>query len=69
MLLIPLFLSITVSCKTLSNDKVVLPPMPEREELPEIKTTQDLADIINYYEHLVQKWESWGENVNLLVGE
>lgn len=69
MLSMLLFLSITVSCKTLRSGKVVLPPMPEREELPEVKTTQDLADIINYYEHLVQKWESWGENVNLLVGE
>jgi len=33
-----------------------------------IETTKDFAKVINYYEHLVQKWESWGDSVILLVG-
>lgn len=50
----------------MTNDtahEVILPPRPEREELPEIKTVADCAEALNYYEHLVQSWELWGNTV------
>jgi len=30
--------------------------------MPEIKNIADCAKVINYYEHLVQEWESWGNS-------
>ena len=35
--------------------------MPERTELAPIETTADLVEALNYYEHLVEEWEAWGE--------
>ena len=69
-LLILFSLLITTGCVTTKKEKtkIVLPPVPEREEMPMIETTKDIAKVINYYEHLVQKWESWGDSVILLVG-
>lgn len=57
------FSVITTSCITTEQNEVVLPPRPEREEIPQIRTIEDCAYVINYYEHLVQKWESWGNSV------
>ena len=33
------------------------------------ETLKDLADLLNYYEHLVQEWEAWGESVQNMVKE
>lgn len=43
--------------------KYVLPPFPNREiiVISDNPTTKDYAEIINYYEHLVQEWEEWGK--------
>jgi hypothetical protein len=43
--------------------------MPERQEMPEVHTMSEIATLLNYYEHLVQEWESWGENVAAMVNE
>ena len=52
---------ITTSCATNKvQRKVYLKQRPEREELPEIRSVKDCAVALNYYEHLVQKWELWG---------
>ncbi|MBQ1778238.1 MAG: hypothetical protein IIZ93_08810 [Acidaminococcaceae bacterium] len=45
----------------------MLPPQPQRTELPAIQTTADLVETLNYYEHLVQEWEAWGETVQAIV--
>lgn len=45
----------------------VLPPMPERSELAPIETTADLVEALNYYEHLVQEWEAWGETARAII--
>lgn len=47
----------------------MLPPKPEREEIGEIKTISDCALALNYYEHLVQQWEIWGETVENIISE
>ena len=66
-LLIALLPLITVSCVTKPKvNKPVLPPKPQRIELAEPETLQDLAYIINYYEHLVEEWEEWGETAEAL---
>jgi hypothetical protein len=41
----------------------VLPPKPQRKEIQAPQNLQDYAQIINYYEHLVEEWEAWGELV------
>jgi hypothetical protein len=50
-------------CKTTKQNEIVLPPKPERQELQAPQNLQDCAEIINYYEHLVEEWEQWGEVV------
>ena len=57
-----LFLGITTGCQT-TKQKNDLPPKPERQELQAPQTLKDCAEIINYYEHLVEEWEAWGELV------
>ena len=37
--------------------------------MPEVKSTKDFAEVINYYEHLVQLWEIWGQDVDKAIGE
>ena len=64
MALLPL---ITVSCVSKQKAEVPeLPPKPQRIELAEPETLQDIAYILNYYEHLVEEWEEWGETAERL---
>ena len=46
----------------------MFPPEPERDQLPEVQSVEDLARTINYYEHLVQEWELWAESVKNIIG-
>ena len=63
-----LWLLIIQSCKTLPEErKIVLPPMPEREELPEVKSIHDMAEIIIKQNALIESWETWGQNVKELI--
>lgn len=55
-------------CVTKPKNKIVFPPKPQREQIPEIQTLEDCAYVINYYEHLVQEWEAWGVNVEEITG-
>ena len=61
-LLIPLLTVIMSGCLSTSAT-VELPPRPERQEMPEIRNLADCAKALNYYEHLVQEWELWGNTV------
>lgn len=47
----------------------ILPPFPEREEiiLPDNPVLSDYAEIILYYDTLVQKWEVWGKTVKKIL--
>ena len=54
-----LFLGTTTGCQT-TKQKNELPPKPERQEIQAPQTLKDCAEIINYYEHLVEEWEAWG---------
>ena len=47
----------------------MLPPKPQRQEMPEAKTMADIATVLNYYEHLVQEWESWGDKAEKLISK
>ena len=65
-----LFLPIMTGCKTtekIIQTKYVLPPKPQRKELQAPQTIQDYAQVLNYYEHLVQLWEEWGILVEEMV--
>lgn len=63
----PLLMLTTASCVSKPKaEKPALPPMPERQELAPIQTTADLVEALNYYEHLVQEWEAWGERAEAL---
>ena len=69
-LLVLLFLPIMTGCKTtekIIQTKYVLPPKPQRKELQAPQTIQDYAQLLNYYEHLVQLWEAWGTVVEEMV--
>lgn len=48
------------------QEKPKLPPKPQREALAEPKDMADIAYILNYYEHLVEEWEEWGETAEAL---
>lgn len=65
MILLPL---IILGCKTTKVEKeIILPPKPQRQELKAPQDLKDIADILNYYEHLVEQWEEWGETVTILT--
>lgn len=66
-----LFVLTTTSCasKPKAQKEIILPPMPERTEQKEPQTLQDVAELLNYYEHLVQTWEAWGERVQNMISE
>ena len=69
-LLVLLFLPIMTGCKTtekIIQTKYVLPPKPQRKEIQAPQTIQDYAQVLNYYEHLVQLWEEWGILVEEMV--
>lgn len=61
---------IMTGCKTtekIIETKYVLPPKPQRKKLQAPQSLKDYAEIINYYEHLVQEWEAWGDTVSNMV--
>ena len=69
-LLVLLFLPIMTGCKTtekIIQTKYVLPPKPQRKELKDPQTIQDYAQVLNYYEHLVQEWEQWSSVVEEMI--
>ena len=69
-LLTILFPLITLGCKTTKiEESVTLPPKPQRRELKEPESIQDIANALNYYEHLVQEWETWGDSVEKIVSD
>lgn len=63
-----MFVLTTTSCvsKPKVEEKPALPPKPQRQEIAEPQTLQDIAAILNYYEHLVEEWEQWGETAEAL---
>ena len=67
LLILLLLLTITGCRTTPKSKKTVLPPKPSRQEIKAPESLKDYALIINYYEHLVQEWELWGETVTVLV--
>lgn len=63
-------LLITTGCRTTKQElKISLPPKPQRQELTRPESLKDYAQILNYYEHLVQEWEQWSDTVTALVDE
>jgi hypothetical protein len=61
---------IITGCKTTKVEKeIILPPKPQRQELKAPQDLKDLADILNYYEHLVEEWEAWADTVTVLTEE
>ena len=55
-------------CKTTKvQNEIELPPKPERVEQKEPESLSDLADLLNYYEHLVQDWELWADTVTKII--
>ncbi len=65
MILLPLTIQ---GCRTTKTKKEIeLPPKPERVEQKEPESLSDLADLLNYYEHLVQDWENWGDRAEKLI--
>jgi hypothetical protein len=70
-ILLPILLLITITgCRTTKVEKeIILPPKPQRQELKAPQDLKDLADILNYYEHLVEEWEAWADTVTVLTEE
>lgn len=63
-----LLMLIINGCRTTKTEKeIILPPKPQREILEAPKDLQDTAELLNYYEHLVELWEAWGERVEKLI--
>ena len=65
MILLPLIIQ---GCRTTKiENEIELPPKPQRQELKEPESLSDLADLLNYYEHLVQDWENWADCAEKLI--
>ena len=54
-------------CVSKPKAEVVLPPKPQREIMPEVKSRKDVGELVNYYEHLVQQWEVWGDDATAVI--
>lgn len=61
--------AIMTGCKTLKIDAPALPPKPERSRIETPHSVKDYAEVIAYYERLVQEWELWGDTVESVIGE
>ena len=57
---------IITGCRT-TRIKIELPPKPQREEKEAPKDLKEIAELLNYYEHLVQQWEAWGSTVDAIL--
>lgn len=67
MILLPLTIQ---GCKTTEIEKeIILPPKPQRQELKAPQDLKDLAELLNYYEHLVELWEEWSKSVDAILTE
>ena len=67
MILLPLTI---LGCRTNKIEKeIILPPKPQRQELKAPQDLKDLADTLNYYEHLVQEYEVWADTVEAILTE
>ena len=65
MILLPLTI---LGCRTTKVEKeITLPPKPQRQELKAPQDLKDVAELLNYYEHLVEEWEVWGDSVSKLI--
>ena len=60
------FLLLGIEYNKLRSD---LPSGNFGKELQPPTNLKECAEIIVYYETLVEEWESWGETVTLMVGE
>ena len=56
-------------CKTTEVYTPALPPKPQRSRIETPHRVKDYAEVIAYYERLVQEWELWGEAVESVIGE
>lgn len=66
-LLILLSVLTITGCASKPEKEITLPPKPERSEIKQPETLRDYAQIIIYYEYLVQEWELWGTTVEDMV--
>ena len=55
------------NCKSISQTETVLPEKPCREKIETPQTLQDYAEILIYYDCLVQRWELWAETVEKIT--
>ena len=53
-------------CRT-TKIEIELPPKPEREEMEAPKNLKEVAELLNYYEHLVEEWEAWSKSVDAIL--
>ena len=35
--------------------------------MPPVTSLKDVGELVNYYEHLVQEWEVWGEKATTAI--
>ena len=65
----PTLLILTISgCRTTKVEKeIIVPPKPVREEKEAPKDLKEVTELLNYYEHLVELWENWGERVEAIL--
>lgn len=55
-------------CKTTKEiEKIELPPKPVREEMETPTDLKGVAELLNYYEHLLELWENWGERAEAIL--
>ena len=66
-----LLVLITTGCRTTKQEEkeIILPPKPVREEIEAPTDLKGVAELLNYYEHLLELWENWGERVDAILTE
>ena len=54
-------------CVSKPKKEIELPPKPQRQELEPPTNLKECAEMIVYYESLVEEWETWGDTVTKMV--
>ena len=58
----------TVETENARAVQILMKPQRETIEDVNINDTKDVLKLLNYYEHLVQKWEAYSDCVDYVLG-
>lgn len=69
MILSTLLSVLIISCATTTKAEIILPPKPQRKMQNNATSVKEMAELVVYYDSLIQEWELWGNDVESIVSK